>query len=169
MNYKYCTNCRSQNAQERKFCFFCEGLIFVDSLDEVSSKVIRKNTKPETTEKVKEIEGRKEDGLKKNQRDLSEIMIDNEQFKALVNAQNRTTHAVRAFVRFLFIQLSATTAAFVIWNWGQSTADPQECYTSGTNCGGNTFLQIVAVIIWIAGVVFSSYAGWSELEKSEVD
>lgn len=32
----------------------------------------------------------------------------------LVKAQNRTTHSVRAFVRFLFIQLSAATIAIFL-------------------------------------------------------
>ena len=31
-----------------------------------------------------------------------------------IEASNRTTHAVRAFVRFLFIQLSFLTAAVVV-------------------------------------------------------
>ena len=90
-------------------------------------------------------------------------------FEKLIEAQNRTTHAVRAFVRFLFIQLSGFTAALVVWNWSMSFADQQRCYTSGTNCGGKTFLQIVAVLIWLVAIILSSRAGWSELKKSEVD
>ena len=168
MKYKYCTNCRSQNARERENCFFCEGLIFVDSLDEVRSKVTRMNSKTDLIEKGEEIQGGREKGLKKSQRDLSEIMIDDKQFDALVEAQNKTTHAVRAFVLFLFIQLSGITAAYVVWTLSMSFVDQQKCYSNGTNCEGNAFLQIVAILIWIVSVILSSRAGWSELKKSEV-
>lgn len=169
MNNKYCSNCKQANPQERTFCFFCKGYYFVNSLDESSGKGVKRKNESRPTKKVEEIESGEEDVIEKNQRKQSEILIDNGQFEELIEAQNRTTHAVRAFVRFLFIQLSATTAAFVIWNWSQTFADQQECYTRGTNCGGNTFLQFVAVIIWIAGIFFSSWAGWDELEKSRVD
>ena len=83
-------------------------------------------------------------------------------------AANRTTHAVRAFVRFLFIQLSAITLAAFLWNFAASGVDPIVCQQSGEKCSPIAGLQIIAVIIWIAGVFWSSSAGWSELQKSEV-
>lgn len=83
-------------------------------------------------------------------------------------AQNRTTHAVRAFVRFLFIQLSATSFAMVLWNLADSTIDQNECLQSGNNCSGNSALIVAAGIIFIIGVIWSSAAGWEELGKSEV-
>ncbi len=99
----------------------------------------------------------------------SENSAEASDIERLIEAQDRTTHAVRAFVRFLFIQLSGLTAAYVVWNWSLSFVDQQECYSNGTKCGANTFLQIVAILIWIVSVVLSSRAGWSELEKSEVE
>ena len=98
----------------------------------------------------------------------SETSVEASDIERLIEAQDRTTHAVRAFVRFLFIQLSGLTAAYVVWNWSMSFVDQQKCYSNGTNCGGNTFLQIFAISIWIVSVFLSSRAGWSELKKSEV-
>jgi hypothetical protein len=77
-------------------------------------------------------------------------------FEDLIRAQNRTTHAVRAFVRFLFIQLSGITFAVLLWNLSLADED------------GNAFLQFLAVVVWIVAVVWSSKAGWEELEKSAV-
>lgn len=87
----------------------------------------------------------------------------------LIRAQNRTTHAVRAFVRFLFIQLTGITFAIFLWNISTAFIDPQKCIEYGTNCAGNTFLQFLAVVVWIASVVWSSQAGWDELAKSNID
>jgi len=87
----------------------------------------------------------------------------------LIRAQNRTTHAVRAFVRFLFIQLTGITFAIFLWNISTAFIDQQKCIEYGTNCTGNTFLQFLAVVVWIASVVWSSQAGWDELAKSNID
>ena len=86
----------------------------------------------------------------------------------LVSAQNRTTHAVRAFVRFLFIQLSGITFAVLLWNISLAFVDQQECFRSGEKCNGNAFLQFLAAVVWIVSVVWSSKAGWEELEKSKI-
>lgn len=87
----------------------------------------------------------------------------------LVRAQNRTTHAVRAFVRFLFIQLTGITLAVFLWNISLAFVDEQACYQYGDNCTGNAFLQFLAGIVWIVAVIWSSSAGWDELNKSNVD
>ena len=87
----------------------------------------------------------------------------------LIQAQNRTTHAVRAFVRFLFIQLTGITLAAFLWNLSTAFIDQQECFRSGSNCNGNGFLQFLAVVTVIVSVVWSSNAGWSELQKSEIN
>jgi hypothetical protein len=73
----------------------------------------------------------------------------------LIAAQNRTTYAVRAFVRFLFIQLSSVTLGVILWNLSNTF-------------GGNKFLQITAVITILVGLFWSSNAGWSELGKSKI-
>ena len=77
----------------------------------------------------------------------------------VVRAQNRTTHAVRAFVRFLFIQLTSTTLGIFLWNLS---------YLSTNEYNGNGFLKFVAVITILVGIFWSSNAGWSELSKSDI-
>ena len=83
-----------------------------------------------------------------------------------IAAANRTTRAVRAFVRFLFIQLVAITLAFFVVVAGDLFRDTSEC-DFGV-CGPNTGAQIFAGFIWLVGVIWSSSAGWSELSSSEV-
>ena len=82
------------------------------------------------------------------------------EYSLLIQAQNRTTHAVRAFVRFLFIQLSALTLAtflfFVSFQLENEEGAP------------NTLLLVMGGVIWIIGLIWSSSAGWSELEKSNI-
>lgn len=95
--------------------------------------------------------------------------INNSEIREMIRAQNRTTHAVRAFVRFLFIQLSATTAAIAIWNLSNAFINQEDCVAYGNNCTGNGFLQFVAAVILIGGIIWSSVAGWDELGKSKVD
>jgi len=87
----------------------------------------------------------------------------------LVRAQNRTTHAVRAFVRFLFIQLTGITLAVFLWNISLEFVNEQDCFQYGDNCTGNPFLQFLAGAVWIGAVILSSRAGWEELHKSNID
>ena len=87
---------------------------------------------------------------------------------SLIAAQNKTTHAVRAFVRFLFIQLSGLTAAGLVWYISLLFIDQGECINYGDKCDGNAFLQLLAIAIWIGTVIFSSNAAWSELGKSDI-
>lgn len=86
-----------------------------------------------------------------------------------IAASNRTTRAVRAFVRFLFIQLSFTTFAGALIYFGTSNVNVVQCATSGENCEPNVGLIVFGLLIWIVGVVWSSNAGWSELGMSDPD
>lgn len=99
-------------------------------------------------------------------------MVENSKIEALleqsIQAQNRTTRAVRAFVRFLFIQLSATTLAVAIYSVSSLSVNPARCAVYGENCQPNTFGLFIALLIWIIGVVWSSSAGWSELSQSDL-
>lgn len=85
-----------------------------------------------------------------------------------IEASNRTTHAVRAFVRFLFIQLTSLTLAAGIFLFGQLVGDPASCLVYGTGCGAIVFFNGLAIVVWIGGVIWSSARGWEELGKSEV-
>jgi len=82
-----------------------------------------------------------------------------------INASNRTTHAVRALVRFLFIQLAFLTAAFVLWQIGLAFPDKNNCSAFG--CEPNGFVTFLVVALIIAGVALSSKAGWDELGLSD--
>jgi hypothetical protein len=83
-----------------------------------------------------------------------------------IEASNRTTHAVRAIVRFVFIQLSFLTAAFVVWQLGLAFPDPNNCTAFG--CQPNWFVSFLVAGLVITGVIVSSIAGWNELELSSV-
>jgi hypothetical protein len=83
-----------------------------------------------------------------------------------IEASNRTTHAVRAFVKFLFIQLSFLTAAAVLWQLGLAFPDENNCTAFG--CAPNGFMSAFVVLLVITGVIISSIAGWSELELSNM-
>jgi Na+/melibiose symporter-like transporter len=90
----------------------------------------------------------------------SRSKIDTSEYSLLIQAQNRTTHAVRAFVRFLFIQLSALTLATFLFFMSFQLENEEGA--------PNTFLLLMGAVIWIVGLVWSSNAGWSELEKSNI-
>lgn len=70
-----------------------------------------------------------------------------------IAASNRTTRAVRALVRFIFIQLSSTTLAGVLIYFGTVNAEIS--------------LLVTGIAVWAIGVFWSSAAGWSELDKSD--
>jgi hypothetical protein len=141
--------------REGLICLFCNKLIESDESapqpsedSSVGNSAVGKSTSGKSAAKAPS---------KKGPATLDDILA----------AQNRTTHAVRAFVRFLFIQLSAITAGAVVLNFANEAATTYECIEYG-NCGASDGLSVVAVIIIIAGVVISSSVGWSELHKSDI-
>jgi hypothetical protein len=87
--------------------------------------------------------------------------------KQNIEASNRTTYAVRAFVRFLFIQLVGITAAFFLNSLATASVDPIRCAYSGDNCEPIVALQVLAFLIWIGAVIWSSNVGWKELALSD--
>lgn len=90
-----------------------------------------------------------------------------ETLKEIAENTRQTKHAVRAFVRFLFIQLSFTTLAIPLYNLSLAEVNTAACMVSDRGCEPNPFLLVPAVILWLAGVLLSSQAGWSELRKSD--
>lgn len=95
------------------------------------------------------IESASEKGV--NVSDDNEVV---ELLKANLEAQNRTTHAVRAFVRFLFIQLVAVTIAAPLTYVGIAF---EFMYPT----------LFVAFIVLVVGIIWSSTAGWNELGLSD--
>jgi hypothetical protein len=74
----------------------------------------------------------------------------------IVKSTTKTKHAVRAFVRFLFIQLSASSLAAALIYWSNPFSfEP------------NVFLLVAGILVYGVGVVMSSWVGWDELRKSD--
>jgi hypothetical protein len=96
-----------------------------------------------------------------NSENISELL------RQSIAASDRTTRAVRALVRFIFIQLSTTTLGAAFVYFGMASVDPTRCYAIGDNCEPNYFLLFLGVVVWLGGIVASSNAGWSELSKSD--
>jgi|688.fasta_scaffold659664_1 hypothetical protein len=164
MALKICNECKTkyqdQDAENFGHCPKCDSTFFtLASLREETS------SRPDKTNDF-------QSKLPKNS--INSVNSTNEQYaqvadiERLIAAQNKTTHAIRAFVRFLFIQLSGITAAALVWYISLLFVDQERCFDYGENCDGNIFLQIVALGIWVGTVIYSSAAGWEELEKSEV-
>lgn len=87
--------------------------------------------------------------------------------KKNIEASNRTTHAVRALVLFLFIQLVGITIAFVLNSIATASYDPVRCAISGDGCEPLVGLQVIAFLIWVAAVIISSNVGWKEIGLSD--
>lgn len=92
--------------------------------------------------------------------DSQDLLVD------LIAASNRTTRAVRALVRFLFIQLSFTTAAVTVWSLGSVFQDQSGC--TPLTCPPDPPVVFLAVVIWLFGVLWSANAGFTELSYSEI-
>lgn len=71
-----------------------------------------------------------------------------------IAASNRTTHAVRAFVYFLFIQLGSAILGMLIIFFGQAN--------------GTEFSQTFGTLVILGGLLASFYFGWKEFQLSEV-
>lgn len=67
-------------------------------------------------------------------------------------SNNRTTYAVRAFVRFLFIQLSATTIGSML--------------AAAAAALGIAWLAVLGGLVTTGGLFWAGFAGRAELRKS---
>ena len=72
-----------------------------------------------------------------------------------IAASNRTTRAVRAFVRFIFIQFFTGLAVAVPWALGLAL--------------GEAWLLVVAFLVALVGLIWASTVGFDELSKSDPD
>ncbi len=75
--------------------------------------------------------------------------------KANIEASNRTTYAVRAIVRYVFLQLTITTVCGVL-------------YAVGTATNLNVVFVPISSIAWIAGTLYASFTARKELKASAV-
>lgn len=85
----------------------------------------------------------------------------------MIEAQNRTTHAIRAIVRFLFIQLTSITLGALVFALSLAAQQSYSCQM-WDECGFSSFLSFVSIVIVIGGIIISSNAGWSELSSSKI-
>ena len=75
--------------------------------------------------------------------------------RANIEASNRTTHAVRAIVRYVFLQLTITTVCGVLYAVGAAT-------------NLNQIFVPISSIAWIAGTVYASLSARRDLKASAV-
>jgi len=95
-------------------------------------------------------------------------LSDSELLLELVRASNRSTHAIRALVRFIFIQLSFITLAYILNSFANAFIDVEECARYGDGCSPNGFLAFLSFVAIVVGIIISSRVGWAELKQSDV-
>ena len=168
MNVFVCPKCGGESFLHQEPTDAPVGEVSLSSTGEVKTNLNREKIAELATGKVKP--SKTDNSSKSYATSENDILIDSlEQFKnEIIKSQNKTTHAIRALVRFLFIQLSATTLAYVLFSISNAFVNPQECAINGNNCSPNGFFLFLAVAVWIAGIAFSSQAGWDELNSSKV-
>jgi len=84
-----------------------------------------------------------------NNEDLAQLLKQN------VEASNRTTHAVRAIVRYAFLQISITTITGILYAIGAST-------------NLNPIFVPTASVVWLIGSVFAGWTARNDLKASKV-
>ena len=169
MSLKYCGDCSEPVEQIVMFCPKCRSQMFVHQKPTEETFNARMLTKTQNNKSTKTPQLLDKVVPPPKQDWSSENVKSTKTFDDLIRAQNRTTHAVRAFVRFLFIQLTGVTCAVFLWNLSLAFIDQQKCYASGSNCTGNAFLQFLAAVVLIGSIIWSSQAGWEELGKSNIN
>ena len=159
---KLCDKCKTEVKQFDGECLTCGGTSFF-----FINNGIPTSGETETYRSKEPIEFKRSNNEKSSNISNSSYSPSETTLADLVRAQNRTTHAVRAFVRFFFIQLSAATVAIIFWNVSLQLSNGYECTEYG-DCGSSEIWLIAAGVTWLVGLVWSSAAGWDELHKSDL-
>ena len=81
--------------------------------------------------------------------DLAELL------RANIEASNRTTHAVRAIVRFVFLQLTITTVSALL-------------VAVGSALNLNQVFVPISSLTWIAGSLFAGITARRDLKASAI-
>lgn len=92
--------------------------------------------------------------------------------KAIIRAQDRTTHAVRALTVFFFMNLIWTSATFLLYTLANMIPAETHCYGYG-DCtksinGFAVFLYFLTVVIALIGIVVTIRESMKELLLSRV-
>ena len=171
--YKWCIKCGEQVSILNVFeCPTCKGSAFTHNKDSLKvnttagSSLLEDFNQVAATPKSKNNAARDQSGGMSGGGDFAELIrLQHE----TIRATNRTTHAVRAFVLFIFYQLTATTLAGFVYGLGLGIASASEqCQQYQENCEINGFFIFTSIVILLGGIVLSSMKGWEEIGKSEL-
>ena len=100
---------------------------------------------------------------RKNSSQSSSAQADSVGFAQLIEAQNRTTFAVRSMAIFFFITLCSTLVGYFFLTWAAAVA--LKCTSS--YCGDG-FLSFLGWLVILVGFIWGVISGVSELGKSRV-
>jgi len=89
--------------------------------------------------------------------DQEEFLKIEKLLKNVVNASNRTTRAVRAFVGFLLIQVAFGTIAGVLYFFSQIGDESRD------------WLVVFAAVLYLLGFVLANIFAWGEFSDSGVE
>ena len=82
-------------------------------------------------------------------------------------AQNRTTYAVRALVRFFIMQFASASSAAFLWWYAYQSVDGRSCRVDGDGCGPHTVFILLACLIYLVGFTYSWIQILSEFRASD--
>jgi uncharacterized Zn finger protein (UPF0148 family) len=169
--YKWCTKCGEQVVMNDVFeCPVCQGSSFThkkESLDESvpAASVANSQHSKAPAPKPKSEPLKQKSSLSSESADIAQLI---QLQQESIRATNRATHAIRAFVLFIFYQLAASTAAAFFYGIGLGIAgSSDECQNNGI-CEPSSFFIVVSALIFLGGVIFSSMKGWEEIGKSDL-
>ena len=169
--YKWCTKCGEQVLMNDVFeCPACQGSSFthkkeslVESIPAASAATSQGS--PAISSKPKPVVAKEKSSFTTESGDIAQLI---QLQQESIRATNRTTHAIRAFVLFVFYQLAASTAAAFFYGIGLGiSSSSDECQYDGI-CEPNAFFIVVSALIFLGGVIFSSMKGWEEIGKSDL-
>ena len=169
--YKWCTKCGEQVVMNDVFeCPVCLGSSFThkkESLEESTpaAAVVASQSSNSTSSKPKQVAPKEKSTVSAESGDIAQLI---QLQQESIRATNRTTHAIRALVLFIFYQLAASTAAAFFYGIGLGiSGSTDECQYDG-KCDPNAFFIVVSALIFLGGVIFSSMKGWEEIGKSDL-
>ena len=150
-----CPTCRKDVQANARFCRFCgDELNLPSSAKRASRSVNSKINEPSASKNFMDV----------NLLDLnsSELLVE------AIQASNRTTHAIRAIVRFFLVQLSFITLAYFAYFMNSFTVDEDDC-ARWEECSPSSFGSFLVFAIFAVGVFISSRLAWAELERSNIE
>ncbi len=169
--YKWCTKCGEQVVMNDVFeCPVCLGSSFTHKKESLegstpAAAVVTSQSSNSTSSKPKQVAPKEKSTVSAESGDIAQLI---QLQQESIRATNRTTHAIRALVLFIFYQLAASTAAAFFYGIGLGiTSSSDECQNSGI-CEPNAFFIVVSALIFLGGVIFSSMKGWEEIGKSDL-